>query len=312
MTPKFIMLVGLPGSGKSTLGEKIAEEINANIHSSDSIREELSGDINNQNINQDVFNLLHKRIKEDLIKGNNCIYDATNISYKRRKAFLDELHNIRCNKICIVVATPYEICLKQNEKRERKVPQDVIKKMYMNFDIPYYYEGWDIITLKYINPTYETLYKDYNKFIEDTYLFDQQNKYHNNTLGDHCFKTRQYIDKYFESRTNLTFTKDVLHIAASLHDCGKPFCKTFKNYKDEIDTNAHYYNHEHVGSYNCLFYDLNENILANKLDIAILIRWHMQMHYIKKQPQTEEKYRKLLSKIYNDLLFLNEADTLGH
>lgn len=42
---EFIMLVGLPGSGKSTYAEKLKEK-GYIIHSSDAIREELTGDIN--------------------------------------------------------------------------------------------------------------------------------------------------------------------------------------------------------------------------------------------------------------------------
>lgn len=40
----FIMLVGLPGSGKSTYAEELKRE-GYIIHSSDAIREELTGDI---------------------------------------------------------------------------------------------------------------------------------------------------------------------------------------------------------------------------------------------------------------------------
>ena len=90
------MIVGLPASGKSTYAKELSEKYNANIHSSDVIREELSGDVNNQNINSKVFQTLHSRIKEDLRNGKNCIYDATNINYKRRMAFLQELNKIPC------------------------------------------------------------------------------------------------------------------------------------------------------------------------------------------------------------------------
>ena len=63
--PEFIMLVGLPGSGKSTLIKRYKEY---KVHSSDDIREELTGDVNRQDINNLVFKALHKRVKEDLLK----------------------------------------------------------------------------------------------------------------------------------------------------------------------------------------------------------------------------------------------------
>ena len=137
--PKIFVMVGLPGSGKSYKAKELVEQYDANIHSSDAIREELTGDINNQDINDLVFKTLHNRIKEDLRNGKNCIYDACNISYKRRMAFLQELKNIPCEKYCVLMVTPYEECLNNNNNRDRVVPNGVIERMYRTFDIPWYY-----------------------------------------------------------------------------------------------------------------------------------------------------------------------------
>ena len=74
--PILSMLVGLPGSGKSTYSKTQKDFV---IHSSDALREELYGDENCQDNNTDLFAILHSRIKTDLIDGKNVIYDATNI-----------------------------------------------------------------------------------------------------------------------------------------------------------------------------------------------------------------------------------------
>ena len=66
--PSLLMLVGLPGSGKSTYIKNHFNQ-NLHVHSSDDIREELSGNVNNQDINKEVFELLHKRVKDDLKNG---------------------------------------------------------------------------------------------------------------------------------------------------------------------------------------------------------------------------------------------------
>ena len=306
MTPTLYMLVGLPASGKSTYAQELAEKYNANIHASDEIRKELSGDINNQNVNDLVFQTLHKRVKDDLSNGKSCIYDATNISYKRRMAFLNELNKIPCKKVCIVMATPYEECIKQNNTRERKVPAEVIEKMYRNFDIPYWYEGWDDIEIYYAKDSM-SYYGWIKDWLKSVMKYNQDNSHHTLTLGEHCNKTWQNVCDY----NNAFPLRMDVRIAGMLHDCGKPFCKTFTNGKGEITEQAHYYDHERVGSYNTLFYTM----FAKPLDVAVLIRWHMQPYFWEKDnnEKMHNKYKKLWGeKLYNNVMLLHKADRNAH
>lgn len=314
----FMMLVGLPGSGKSTHAKQLIEN-GYIIHSSDAIREELTGDINNQNLNSKVFETLHKRVKQDLKDGKKVIYDATNLSWKRRKAFLQELNSIDCWKVCNVIATPFEICIKQNDMRDRKVPHEVIDRMYRNFDIPYYNEGWDRINIIYTNDEWKTLYGSWNQFIYDTMDFNQDNKHHTLTLGEHCLKTKRYIGEHKDS-AKFDRTLELL-VAGALHDNGKPYTLTYINKKGEKDDKAHYYEHEHVGSYNALFYDTTLIKELDKLDIAALIRWHMILHFSKDwSAKTKAKYEKEFTEneylkniqFYDMLKLLYEADVNAH
>lgn len=313
--PVFLMLVGLPGSGKSTYIEKYYSSYH--VHSSDAIREELSGDINNQDINKQVFSTLHKRVKDDLVAGHNVVYDATNISWKRRKAFLQELKNINCHKECVLMATPFELCVQRNNERDHVVPYFVIERMYKNFDIPWYNEGWDSIVIAYANSDAMTQYGDWSRFVVDHLDFAQDSKWHTETLGDHCLKTLQYVETREADLTpgNILETK----IAAALHDCGKPFCKAFKDSRGEPSEFAHYYNHENVGAYNSLFYGKEDGV--DSLLVAALIRYHMVLHFFKDwKPRTVEKYENefveheylQLIKFYDALKILHEGDKKAH
>lgn len=65
--PKLMLLVGLSGSGKSTIAQKLAEENpNTVIVSSDAIREELTGKVEDQTENEEVFKIFHNRIRKNL------------------------------------------------------------------------------------------------------------------------------------------------------------------------------------------------------------------------------------------------------
>ena len=316
--PEFLMLVGLPGSGKSTYIKKYFNQ-NLRVHSSDAIREELSGNENNQDINGKVFDLLHKRVREDLKNGISCVYDATNISWKRRKAFLDSLKNIKCWKVCHIIATPFEVCLEQNSQRERKVPYEVIEKMYKNFDIPWWNEGWDDIEVWYENKNYKNAYGSWLQFVTDTIDFEQDSIWHGLTLGEHCKKCFDHTIANEDKVSALIWNE--LRIAAALHDCGKPFTQTYIDSKGQQSMFAHYYNHECVGSYNSLFYSDVVDHYYDRLTVAALIRWHMVLHFFKDWEQkTIDKYEKEFTehhylqdmKFYDALKILHEGDVYAH
>jgi predicted kinase len=317
--PKFIMLVGLPGSGKSTYANKLKEDLNCVVHSSDSIREELFGDIKDQSNNNLVFETLHRRVREDLLNGKNVIYDATNINSKRRKSFLYQLKKIDCYKECHFIATPYEVCVAQNNNRENSVPLAVIDKMYTTFDIPFYDEGWHQIELVYTDNNYRKAYGSWSQFIFDTLDFEQDNPHHSLTLGRHCLKCKEGVETYLTKLSKEVKNSEELLVAAALHDNGKPFVKNFLNTKGELSEFAHYYEHECVGAYNSLFYDMDINI--DRLYVAALIRWHMILHFFKDwKPETQKRYVDRFSKglyfeytdFWLNLQILHEGDRYAH
>lgn len=301
--PKMIMMCGLPGSGKSCKAKEFAEQCDANIHSSDSIREELTGDINNQDINELVFKTLHNRIREDLQNSKNCIFDATNISYKKRISFLQSLNKISCEKICVLMATPYEECLKNNASRDRSVPEEVIRRMYFSFNIPYWYEGWDDIQIVYSDGA-QNSYGHIVDWVESVYEYNQHNSHHTLTLGQHCMQT--FLHVYGTPNRFWEITS-----AALIHDVGKIQTATFINSKGIETDERHYYSHQYVGAYDSLFFDG----ISDYLYVAMLIMWHMQPYFWEKDnnEKLQNKYHKLWGEdLYNDVMKLHEADKNAH
>ena len=312
--PIFLMLVGLPASGKSTFAKK--ESIKFKIHSSDAMREKITGDINNQRSNQRVFDMLHKEIRRDLKNGLNVIYDATNISYKRRMAFLKEISDIVCDRACYVFLTPYEECLSRNQRRERVVPTDVIRKMYLNFDIPFYYEGWDFINIEYNG---RTQYNE-SELLDTMINYDQKNPHHTLSLGDHCLKTFTHAhDLILLESTEIKDSTNIA-IAGYYHDIGKLKTQTFFNSKGLPCEEAHYYNHERISAYDFMIYAKDHyqgdlGIREDILDIAQLIRWHM-LYYnpdVLNNSKTKAKFTNLLGEEFlNRLYVLHLADKKAH
>lgn len=142
----LIVLCGLPASGKSTYAEMLCE-INPTFQRvcPDLIRKAFYGDESIQGDGKRVFNTAFRDLKEYGSIGANAIFDATNINADRRKAFVKEMRPYFDIIIFKWFHTPIDICLERNQKRERKVPEDVLWRMFDNFQTPTRYEGWDYI-----------------------------------------------------------------------------------------------------------------------------------------------------------------------
>jgi len=291
----LFMMVGLVGSGKSSYAVQLAEEESATIISSDALREELLGDIEDQSENGKIFNILHQRIVNTLKSGQSVIIDATNIKRKNRAAIFNVLHNnkIDCLKVAVLVATPYGICVKRNNSRERVVPVPVIDRQHRQFEIPEISEGFNYVMVKW-----DESYKDHNiEHLFNRLDIEQDNPYHTMTIGDHCLATRDAIK---DGR---------LKVAAWLHDIGKEKAKTFTTRKGEPTDIAHYWNHENISAYDSLFYMKNLGSMNDEtiLYLASLIGHHMDMHNKNEKFQNGLRDR-LGNKMYRDLKELHLAD----
>ena len=149
MKPVFVMMVGLPGSGKSTRAREAAARLSAVLVSSDSIREELYGAESIQGDAKEVFRIFNRRIADALRKGRSCIADATNIAANSRMELLRQLKGIPCKKVCCFVDVPPEECKRRNALRSRVVEEEVIDHMSSALQPPRPQEGWDsVITLR--------------------------------------------------------------------------------------------------------------------------------------------------------------------
>ena len=305
----FYMMVGLPGSGKSTKAEQIKNEFGAQVFSSDAFRKEKFGDEKVQKDANGIFKELLNRCAASLDSGHTTILDATNLSYKKRMEFLRELDkkvSLVFSKICILMATPYEICCERNSSRERVVPDEAMKRMYHSFYTPSYFEGWNDIKIVY--PDEMDRIEDLtNKYLASVMNFPQDNPHHKYSLYDHLFEARKYIEDHY----NYLPKKELLRliIAANYHDIGKPATKFFK----PNDSIAHYYNHENVGAYMILFL-FRASSVESVLYISSLICYHMMPYVFEKsEEKTIERYKNLWGEeFYNDIMRLHEADVAAH
>lgn len=305
---KLIVMCGLQCSGKSTKAKELANEHNATVLSSDKIREEYP-----TANNETVFRLLYEQMNKLLKSGVNVIVDATNTTIKARKQIFQNLR-VKCNKICHIMNTPYEVCIERLAKRNssdysHKFGEDVIKRYYYAFEIPFYEEGWDIIEVEN-KPTIKECADFCSNVIGLAKGFNQDNKHHTQLLNEHMNTVALLLIEQGADK-NLGF-------AAYYHDIGKLFTQTYK----ESDPNAHYYNHANVGAYKmlcnagCYFIasdrTKDERFEAydtlSSLEWLFYINYHMHLFNVKTE-KAEKKWRTIFGdKKYNNLVLFNEAD----
>lgn len=313
--PTFTMMVGLPGSGKSTIAHTFSPD--DVVYSSDAIRAELFGDERDMDHNDVVFDTLHQRIFDGLFAGQDVVYDATNINYKRRMQFLRQVRALDADITthCAFCYAPYEVCLVRNADRQNPVPESAIHDMYTKFDVPMYAEGWD-----YIN-VYETasdeMFADpcathhrIDQLLCRLSKIQQGNPHHDYTIGQHCVEAYQQLLLNFTS----SCITPILSRATLLHDIGKEKTKVFVDAKGNQSDVAHYYNHERVGAYDSFLYtkDMDD---AERLRVAALIRWHMWPYVVDRSTspgKTLQKVRRLLGDMWSDIERMNYCDRIAH
>lgn len=137
--PLIVLLVGLPGSGKSTWAARQGYA----VLSSDEIRYLLSDDATNQTIHRRVFALLRHLVRQRLdLQRPVTFIDSTHVTPKDRRPYLRlaDLHDADVEAVFFDV--PVEVCLERNRGRARQVPEDAILDMARRFRPPSVEEGF--------------------------------------------------------------------------------------------------------------------------------------------------------------------------
>ena len=295
---EFIMMVGIPGCGKSHKSKELATKGYA-IHSSDTLREELN--MHEPNQSGIIFDIMHKNIQKDMIAGKNIVYDATNLSRKRRIAYLESIKKFGYKKICYLFMIPVDICKERNAKRTGYafVPDYVYDRMLRNYEVPMLEEGWDEIV---------PIYSDFNYDLPDMNI-SQDNPHHTLTLAGH-------MDKAYKSLGD--DVDDLIAIATKYHDIGKFYTKKYENYKGEPTEHAHYYGHENYGAYIFLVLWASKYSKIYSFDkalhIAQLINWHMApfLRWDKSAKTYEKDLRLLGQQFIDEIDIIHEADLYAH
>jgi len=147
---KFIMMVGLPGSGKTTKAIELAKQEDAVLVIADDVYKEICANNKTYTSFMEVSKLVRQRIFEALDADKSVIFEAPNVFKDGRIQLLSQLKDYNCEKIAIVMRTPYNLCLKRNANREVQISEKTIRTLSLKYQEPLLSEGFT--NIEYIYP----------------------------------------------------------------------------------------------------------------------------------------------------------------
>lgn len=298
------VMVGIPGSGKSTWAKEKGLDTGGVIVSSDVVRVDLYGTNYKNADNEKVFQEVNRQLQAALDNGQDAIFDATNTNRKKRTHLISQV--IKADEYkCYYFATSYLDCVRRNEERGLPVSEAVIDKMYKGMHVPIQQEGWD--TVQYVFPErYEAAsiedigvkthpakwdFTDHDSFfnslpfalyihVSDMVDCPQDNPHHVFSVSRHTYKVVKKCASHKEYIMHLGGYEyySVLMWAALFHDSGKPFCKSFVSYEGEPTEYAHFFGHENVSAQKAVIalYEMGfSNDFIQK--VAAIVQHHMKL-----------------------------------
>ncbi len=139
-----VLAIGLPGSGKSSWFKRH----NVVPLSSDMVRSLLFDDVREQRYQDLVFSNLRSMLKARLIAKRPMNYvDATNLTPKEREHWVKLAKDYNYEVHAVFFDVPLETCIERHQRRDRVVPEDVMRRMAAKLKAPSFEEGFAKITV---------------------------------------------------------------------------------------------------------------------------------------------------------------------
>lgn len=127
----LVLLVGVPGSGKTTLAKKLLAQTSFVHLNADSIREEVTGDENNHDKDEIVWALFQQRFDNALASGGAVLVDNMNHTRGARAGMIQAARAAGYDVKLVYLEVPLDVCIERNRARGKQVEDFTIMHKHM-------------------------------------------------------------------------------------------------------------------------------------------------------------------------------------
>ncbi len=146
----LVLLCGVQGSGKSTFARSLADRLEVTLVSTDSIRQELTGEYGGVIPSQTplVMKMAKEKIRKALKTPQRVVlYDATNTTRKARRPFVTLAQGARACVAAGYFPVSLNVAMTRVKQRtdQAHVPLQTVRQTHSRFAVPARSEGFDWI-----------------------------------------------------------------------------------------------------------------------------------------------------------------------
>jgi predicted kinase len=140
---KVVMLSGLPGAGKDTYVFRHYRDWP--VINLDQIRREHKIAPTNKSGNGKVIQLAKEQARVYLRKGQNFVWNATNVTRQIREQLVDLFISYKAYVTIVYVEVPYLKLHVQNSSREAVLPYQAVDRLAGKLEVPGPWEGHEVV-----------------------------------------------------------------------------------------------------------------------------------------------------------------------
>ncbi len=134
---RLILLCGIPGSGKTTIGRELGTRLERSMHvQTDAIRGMIASPDYSSRESRFVYEAATTVAEAALAKGYDVILDATFPREEFRREAVSRLHGLSAAWIIVWVACDPIVAYRRNSERSQKVPIESFVRLWHSFEPP--------------------------------------------------------------------------------------------------------------------------------------------------------------------------------